>query len=90
VLVKKKDAELGVVEPFEHSQDWCRMNHVRPDASKQFTQTAKLEIEIGLGLKYRYDLGSGNGGAMRGWKELVILENTVAENLTNASTKSAA
>jgi putative DNA primase/helicase len=89
-LVRRKDAELGVVELYGHYQEWCRENHVRPDASKQFTQTAKLEIEIGLGLKYRHDLGSGNGGARRGWKGLAILENTVAENLTNASTKSAA
>jgi phage/plasmid-associated DNA primase len=54
-LVTKKDAELGVVDLYEHYQEWCRINNVRPFASRPFTVAAKGEIEIGLGLKYRHD-----------------------------------
>jgi putative DNA primase/helicase len=72
-LVKRRDAELGVVELYEHYQEWCRNNQVRPFASKQFSQSAKEEIEIGLGLKYRHDLGSGSEGARRGWKGLALV-----------------
>src|SRR5665811_492135 len=72
-LVKKRDAELGVVDLYEHYQDWCRENHVRPFASRPFTATAKEEIEIGLGLKLRHDLEGGNGKARRGWRGLVLV-----------------
>src|SRR5208283_4428303 len=57
-LVKKRDAELGVVDLYSFYQNWCRENHVRPFSSRPFTLTAKEEIEIGLGLKYRHDLTS--------------------------------
>jgi hypothetical protein len=80
---------LGVVDLYEHDQDWCRVNHVRPDASKQFTQTAKAEIEIGMGLKYRHDLEGAEGKAMRGWKGLALVEGNVAERLEKGSKKSA-
>jgi putative DNA primase/helicase len=57
-LVKKRDAELGVVDLYEHYQEWCRGNHVRPFASRPFTATAKEEIEIAMGMKLRHDLAS--------------------------------
>ncbi len=70
--MKKRDAELGVVDLYEHYQEWCRKNHVRPFASRPFTSTAKEEIEIGLGMKLRHDLEGGNGMAKRGWKGLAL------------------
>ena len=57
--MKKKDGELGVVDLYEHYQEWCRENHVRPFPSRPFTSTAKEEIEIGLGMKLRHDLEGG-------------------------------
>ena len=36
-LIKKRDGELGVVDLYEHYQEWCRENHVRPFASRPFT-----------------------------------------------------
>jgi len=87
-LVKKKDSELGVVDLYEHYQEWCRRNNVRPFASRAFTVSAKAEIEIGLGLKYRHDLEGANGKARRGWKGLALVEGTLAENLENGSSKS--
>jgi hypothetical protein len=77
-----------VVDLYEHYQNWCRENHVRPFASKAFTQTAKLEIEIGLGLKYRDDLEGANGKAMRGWRGLALVGG--AERLENESCQSEA
>jgi hypothetical protein len=64
---------LGVVDVYEHYQNWCRENHVRPFASRPFTATAKEEIEIGLGLKLRHDLASENGKAKRGWRGLALV-----------------
>ena len=72
-LVKKRDGELGVVDLYEHYQQWCRENHVRPFPSRAFTSTAKEEIEIGLGMKLRHDLEGGNGKAKRGWKGLGLV-----------------
>jgi phage/plasmid-associated DNA primase len=89
-LVKKRDAELGVFDLYAHYQNWCRLNHVRPFASRPFTATAKEEIEIGLGLKLRHDLASGNGKAKRGWKGLALVERADLGNLKNESCKSAA
>ncbi len=71
-LVKKKDSELGVSDLYEHYQEWCRNNHLRPFSSPDFNGLAKEEIEIGLGLKYRHDLGAGNGKWRRGWKGLAL------------------
>ena len=88
--MKKKDSELGVVDLYEHYQEWCRENNIRPFASRPFTSEAKREIEIGMGLKYRHDLASGNGGAKRGWKGLALVDRNVAENLENTSCESAA
>ena len=89
-LVKKRDAELGVVDLYGHYQDWCRDNHVRPFASRPFTSTAKEEIEIGLGMKLRHDLASENGKAKRGWKGLGLAERTDCGNLKNESMQSGA
>jgi putative DNA primase/helicase len=55
-LVKKRDAELGVVDLYGHYQEWCRLNHVRPFASRAFIFQAKEEIEIGMGRKLSHDL----------------------------------
>ena len=88
-VVKKKDAELGVLDLYEHYQEWCRLNHVRPFPSRPFTSTAKEEIEIGLGMKLRHDLASQNGKARRGWKGVGLLEGfiegTVPAKLENGS-----
>jgi hypothetical protein len=80
---------LGVVDLYGLYQEWCRLNHVRPFASRPFTSTAKEEIEIGLGRKLSHDLKGGNGKAKRGWKGVGILEGfgegTVPANLENGS-----
>ena len=89
-LVKKRDAELGVVDLYAHYQNWCRENHVRPFASRPFTATAKEEIEIAMGMKLRHDLASDNGKAKRGWKGLGLVERANCGNLKNESMKSAA
>ncbi len=78
-LVKKRDAELGVVDLYSFYQEWCRENHVRPFASRPFTSTAKEEIEIGLGMKLRHDLEGGKGRAKRGWKGLGLVERFAGE-----------
>ena len=72
-LVKRKDAELGVVDLYEHYQEWCRENHIRPFASKPFSRTAKEEIEITGELKLRHDLLGENGKTRRGWKGLALV-----------------
>ncbi|MGO8926292.1 MAG: phage/plasmid primase, P4 family [Limisphaerales bacterium] len=87
-LVKKRDGELGVVDLYEHYQNWCRLNHVRPFSSRPFTSTAKEEIEIGLGLKLRHDLEGGNGKARRGWRGLALVERAVVEKVETASCES--
>ena len=89
-LVKKRDGELGVVDLYGHYQDWCRLNHVRPFASRPFTATAKEEIEITWGLKLRHDLPGENGKAKRGWKGLALAERTDRGNLKTESMESAA
>ena len=89
-LVKKKDAELGVVDLYAHYQEWCRLNHVRPFPSRPFTSQAKEEIEIGMGRKLSHDLKGGNGKAKRGWKGVGILEATVPGKLENGSKGSVA
>jgi hypothetical protein len=43
---------------------------------------------IGLGLKYRHDLEGARGKAMRGWKELALIEAGKIENGQNESAKS--
>jgi hypothetical protein len=55
-LIKKREAELGVVDLYEHYQGWCRLNHLRSFPSKPFSRIAKEEIEITWGLKLRHDL----------------------------------
>jgi phage/plasmid-associated DNA primase len=89
-LVKKRDAELGVLDLYDHYQGWCRENHVRPFPSRPFTSTAKEEIEIGMGMKLRHDLASENGKARRGWRGLTLVERADCGNLKNESMKSAA
>jgi hypothetical protein len=88
--VKKRDGELGVVDLYGHYQEWAKLNHVRPFASRPFTSTAKEEIEIGLGMKLRHDLASENGKAKRGWKGLGLVERADFGNLKNESMKFAA
>jgi P4 family phage/plasmid primase-like protien len=89
-LVKKRDAELGVLDLYAHYQEWCRDNHIRPFASRPFTATAKEEIEIAMGMKLRHDLASDSGKAKRGWKGLGLVERADRGNLKNESCKSAA
>jgi hypothetical protein len=36
--VKKRDGELGVVDLYEHYQEWCRENHLRSFLSKPFSR----------------------------------------------------
>jgi len=79
-----------VVDLYEHYQEWAKLNHVRPFASRPFTSTAKEEIEIGLGMKLRHDLASENGKARRGWKGLELVEKGDGENLKNESMQSGA
>jgi phage/plasmid-associated DNA primase len=73
-LVKRKDAELGVLDLYEHYQEWCKENHIRSFASRPFTATAKEEIEIGMGRKLSHDLKGFGGKAKRGWKALTVRE----------------
>lgn len=88
-LVKKTGAELGVGDLYSHYQEWCRLNHVRPFASRPFTATAKEEIEIGMGKKLSHDIRGGSGRAKRGWKGVGILdelgEEAVPGKLENGS-----
>jgi hypothetical protein len=72
-LVKKKDGELGVVDLYEHYQEWCRENHLRSFPSKPFSRIAEEEIEITWGLKLRHDLPGENGKPRRGWKGLGLV-----------------
>jgi phage/plasmid-associated DNA primase len=89
-LAKKRDGELGVVDLYEHYQNWCRENHVRPFASRAFTSTAKEEIEIAMGMKLRHDLEGGNGKARRGWKGWHWWDGLRRRSLENESCGSAA
>lgn len=89
-VVKEKEAELGVLDLYEHYQKWCKENYIRPFASRPFTAAAKEEIEIGLGMKLRHDLEGGNGKAKRGWKGLGLVEGADRGNLKNESMESAA
>ena len=45
-VVKRRDAELGVVDLYGHYQERCRENHLRSFPSKAFSRIAKEEIEI--------------------------------------------
>jgi hypothetical protein len=72
-LIKKRDAELGVVDLYGHYQDWCRESHLRSFPSKPFSRIAKEEIEITWGLKLRHDLPGENGKPRRGWKGLALV-----------------
>jgi hypothetical protein len=83
--VKKRDGELGVVDLYEHYQQWCRENHLRSFPSKPFSRIAKAEIEITWGLKLRHDLPGENGKPRRGWKGLALVERADLGNLKNES-----
>ena len=89
-LVKKRDAELGVVELYGHYQEWCRQNHLRSFPSKPFSRIAKEEIEITRGLKLRHDLTGENGKPRRGWKGLALVERAVVGNVEIKSCRSVA
>jgi P4 family phage/plasmid primase-like protien len=80
-LVKKRDAELGVVDLYEHYQEWCRDHHLRSFPSKPFSRIAKEEIEITWGIKLRHDLPGQNGKPRRGWKGLALVERIDLGNL---------
>ena len=80
--------ELGVVDLYQHYQEWCRENHLRPFPSKAFNKLAKEEIEVTIGLKYRHNLEGDNGKAKRGWRGVGILERTVPGELENRSSGS--
>ena len=88
-LVKKRDEELGVVNLYEHYQEWCPLNHVRPFSCSPFTLTAKEEIVIPMGLKYRHDLEGGNGKAKQRWKGLGLVGRIDAVTVENGSFESA-
>lgn len=48
----------------------------------------KAEIETRFGLKYRHDLSSENGGCMRGWKGLALIEVDDVADVQNQSVQS--
>jgi hypothetical protein len=73
-LVKKKDAELGLVDLYSFYHEWCRDNHLRSFPSKPFSRIAKEEIEITWGLTLRHDLPGDNGKPRMGWKGLGLVE----------------
>ena len=79
---------MGMMELYENYQLWCREHHLQPFSSKQFNQIVKAELEIKLGLKYRHDLPSENGGWMRGWKGLAVVEVGEVQNAKNVSAES--
>jgi len=79
-LVKKKDGELGVVDLYEHYQEWCRENHLRSFPSKPFSRIAEEEIEITWGLKLRHDLPGENGKPRRGWRGLQVNGRCVGDS----------
>jgi len=87
-LMKKQGANLGAVEMYENYQSWCRVHNLVPFASKQFHKIVKSEVEIRFGLRYRHDLVAENGKAMRGWKNLALVESGEIENAKNASVES--
>jgi formylglycine-generating enzyme required for sulfatase activity len=67
-LVKRKEAEYGLVDLYGHYQEWCRDNHLRSFPSGAFSRIAKEKIEITLGLKLRYDLPGDNGKPRRAFR----------------------
>jgi hypothetical protein len=77
--VKKRDAELGVVDLYEHYQECCRENHLRSFPSKPFSRIAKEEIEITRGLKLRHDLPGENGKPRRGGRDWDSLDGLMLE-----------
>ncbi len=74
-LVKRQDAIIGAAELYGKYQKWCADHQVRPFSASDFTSMSRTAIEIGLGLYCRHDLASPDGGIMRGWKGLAVLEN---------------
>jgi hypothetical protein len=88
-LVKEKNAELGVAGLYAHYQEWCRLNHLRPFASRALTAMAKEEMKIGLGLKLRHDLDSGNGKAKRGGANVGMTRGLFATMLEKVDTTEA-
>jgi|ERR1035437_1212876 hypothetical protein len=89
-LVKKRDGELGVVDLYQHYQEWCRDNHLRSFPSKPFSRIAKEEIEITWGLKLRHDLPGENGKPRRGWKGLGLVGRIDVAEPGNGSCESGA
>jgi hypothetical protein len=88
-LAERKNAELGVLDLYEHYEKWCRLNHLRPFASKAFSRVAEYEIEITFGLKVRHDLPGENRRASRAWKGLALVETADSGNVEKWSCGSA-
>ena len=79
-LERKEGAEMVGTDLFAHYQQWCVENQITPFAGQYFNQMAKDEIEITLGLRYRHDLKTGDGTAVRGWKNLALIEKVGIES----------
>ena len=77
-LQRKAGAEMGITELYSHYQQWCVQNQMTPFAGQGFNQMAKDEIEMTFGLRYRHDLESAAGKAVRGWKELAMVQTEPA------------
>jgi hypothetical protein len=73
-VVEERNAELGAADLYAHYPNRCRLNHIKPCASKAFSRVAREEIEITFGLKVRHDLPGGNQRARRAWKGLALVE----------------
>ena len=84
-IVKQKDGVVGSAEMYERYQEWSRKHNLQPFNSKQFSQTARQEIERGLGLRLRHDMRAENGGVMRGWKGLALVDDSDVEKASVVS-----
>jgi len=55
-VVKKKDAELGGIDLYDHYQAWCRENNVENPCISALIRGDMDGIQIELNPKYRHDL----------------------------------
>ena len=76
---------LGMSELYERYPNWCRKHQLQPFNNREFGQTAKSAIEMNMGLKYRHDLATENGGVMRGWKHLAMVDDSEVERTPKGS-----
>ena len=84
-LERKEGAEMGITELYSHYQRWCVDNRVKPFAGQHFNKIAKDEIEMKFGLRYRHDLESAAGKAVRGWKDLALVQTEAANGETESA-----